>query len=370
MLEQNLEAEVQKLIDTHVYEIKDDNFIKAPLLTACILTYNHREFIEEALHGALMQNVDFSYEILIADDCSTDGTTKVIQEYQRENPGKIRLLLTDRNLFKPLRGVETGLMGVALLQQARGKYIALCEGDDYWTDPLKLQKQVDFLESNPDFSICFHQVKILKNDEIQDDYINVPSQITTIVDLAGGNYIHTASCMFRNNTSKILGINFYLCPLGDYYIHMMNAQFGKIFCINQFMSFYRSHDNSVWSSKSRIYNAQKTLEAFICVFLDLPDTYSQARKRLESSIVHLSIWTYKVFNIDFSQEDYISNDNKLELIKILVNELELTRKNLLYEKLIKNSFWSLVNILFIKITYKINSTIQSLVKILAIKRSL
>ena len=117
--------------------------MEAPLVSICCLTYNHVPFIRKCLDGFLMQQTDFPIEILIHDDCSTDGTTEIIRQYEAKYPELIFPLYEEENQYS--RG-GAGKMDLYNYRRARGKYIAYCEGDDYWTDPLKLQKQVDFLE--------------------------------------------------------------------------------------------------------------------------------------------------------------------------------------------------------------------------------
>ena len=126
-----------------------------PLVSICCLTYNHAPIIKDCLDGFLAQKTSFPIEILIHDDASTDGTDIIIKEYAERNPNVIFPLFEKENQYS--KG-HRGSMDVEFnYSRARGKYIAYCEGDDYWTDPLKLQKQVDFLESHPDYSVCFHR---------------------------------------------------------------------------------------------------------------------------------------------------------------------------------------------------------------------
>lgn len=127
-----------------------------PLVSICCVTYNHAPFIRQCLDGFLMQQ-GVDYEILIHDDCSTDGTTEIIRGYAAKYPDIIKPLYEEENQFcKP--GRES--MDFYNYRRAKGKYIACCEGDDYWTDPLKLQKQVDFMEAHPEYSVCFHGVVV------------------------------------------------------------------------------------------------------------------------------------------------------------------------------------------------------------------
>ena len=127
-----------------------------PLVSICCLSYNHSPFIRKCLDGFLMQETTFPLEILIHDDASTDGTDEIVREYAANYPDKIFPLFEEKNKYS--NGYK-GRMDFFNYNRARGKYIATCEGDDYWTDPLKLQKQVDFMETHPDFSVCFHRCK-------------------------------------------------------------------------------------------------------------------------------------------------------------------------------------------------------------------
>lgn len=125
--------------------------MKTPLVSICCITYNHAPFIRQSLEAMLMQE-GVDYEILIHDDCSTDGTTEIVKEYAAKYPDKIFPMYESESLYK-----KVGLAGIDVpnYERAKGKYIAYCEGDDVWTDPLKLQKQVVFMEEHPDCSVCF-----------------------------------------------------------------------------------------------------------------------------------------------------------------------------------------------------------------------
>jgi len=129
------------------------NMGHAPLLTVRILTYNHAEYIEGCIQGVLMQQTDFDFEVLIGEDCSTDGTREIVLDYARRYPDLIHVLSSETNVG----GYENSKR---LRENAHGKYSAFCEGDDAWTNPHKLQKQVDFLEAHPDYAMCSHEVEI------------------------------------------------------------------------------------------------------------------------------------------------------------------------------------------------------------------
>jgi glycosyltransferase involved in cell wall biosynthesis len=236
-------------------------------VSVCMITYGHEKYIREAIEGVLMQECDFEVELILANDCSPDQADQVIQDILENHPRKswIKYFKHEKNL---------GMMSnfIFAMQQCQGNYIALCEGDDYWTNPLKLQKQVDFLEANPDYVLCFHQVDILKpNGEIVDDYITkVPENYDTIETLARlGNYIHTPSVVFRN-ILKVFSFEFGESPIGDFFLYMMLAEHGKLKYLEEKMSVYR-YGVGVFSGKSELKIAKCNLKLFTCLVSYLKD---------------------------------------------------------------------------------------------------
>lgn len=220
-----------------------------------VITYNHINYISQCIEGILMQKTDFEFEIIIGDDLSTDGTREILENYAIQNPSLIKLnLRTERGLGIP--GKENF---VSTLQMCKGEYITLCDGDDYWTDPYKLQKQVDFLEANPDYVLSFHKVKILKPDgSLVPDFITkVPENYETQETLARlGNYIHTPSVVFRN-IIKELPKEFLLSPIGDFYLYMLLTEHGKIKYLEDEMAVYRD-GVGIWSAQSNYSRNLKT----------------------------------------------------------------------------------------------------------------
>lgn len=217
-------------------------------LSICCITYNHEKFIAETIEGIIKQQCNFPYELVIGDDCSTDATKKICIEYQRKFPDKIKLLLHSKNL-----GGEGKKNFLAVFKECKGKYIAICEGDDYWTDSNKLQTQVDFLEANPEYAICFHRVYELTGDKLELETLNTSTEekTFTIDDLARGNFIHTPSVVFRNGLFKEFPEWFQSSPVGDYVLHMLNARHGLIKYFPEPMAVYRRHNGSIWSKFQR-----------------------------------------------------------------------------------------------------------------------
>ena len=223
-------------------------------VSVAITTYNHEDYIAQALDSVLMQKNHFDYEIIVGEDDSDDKTRSIVKEYKRRYPDKIKLFLNDRKNVIFINGRPTGRWNFSNnLKNAKGRYIALLEGDDYWTDPLKLQQQVDFLDNNPDFSICFHNMRVIYEDCRRGSVVTNVNQkeITTIKDLAQKNYIYTASCMLRNGILEDLPEWWYKVLVGDWPLYLLYAQLGKIKRINQVMGVYRIHKGGIWGSRDR-----------------------------------------------------------------------------------------------------------------------
>lgn len=248
------------------------------IINVCMITYNQEPYIRDAIEGVLKQKCNFPIELIIGEDFSTDRTRQICEEYASKFP-EIYLLPSETNL---------GMMGnfIRTLEECTGKYIALCEGDDYWTDPFKLQKQIDFLEANPDFAICFHDVMILKNGEAVHDYITREvTEETDILELAKGNFIHTPSVVFRNKLFKNLPEQFSKGFVGDYFLHLLNAQYGKIKKLKEIMAVYRVHEGGVHSLKTQ---AQKNDEWLTQLYLMIPCFEGNVKSELIETFTKIS----------------------------------------------------------------------------------
>lgn len=216
-----------------------------PKVTVVCITYNQEKYIGQALDSFLMQKTNFPFEIVVHDDKSTDGTIKILESYQKKYPDIVSLVVEKENQF--------GKKSVDFIRQmysnARGEYVAVCEGDDFWTDENKLQKQVDFLDRKKDYAVCFHPVRVFYEDGAAQDSI-FPEETSgfTAQKLVEGNYIQTNSVMYRKQ-QKYEVLTEYLMPL-DWYYHLYHAQFGKIGFINKVMSAYRRHDAGIWWNDS------------------------------------------------------------------------------------------------------------------------
>ena len=257
----------------------DDNNI----LSICCLTYNHEQYLKECIDGFISQKTNFKFEIIIHDDASTDKTLDIIEMYSSLYPDIIVPIIQKENQYS--KGIKPIFKYV--FPKSKGKYIALCEGDDYWTDPYKLQKQVDFLEANPEYSICFHPVQVLKNGVFENDDLRKVGETSTIYDLAKGNYIHTPSVVFRNGFLDRLPLSIYQAPAGDYFLHMLNAKKGLIKKLDELMAVYRKHDQGIWSKTDKITIAKRwilQMDLMMPQFTDFPEVHVSLEKQRSNCV--------------------------------------------------------------------------------------
>ena len=237
-----------------------------PLVSICCLTYNHEAYIRDALEGFLKQKTDFGFEIVIYDDASTDRTADIIREYAARDPGRIRPMLQTENQYS--RGI-TNPSGAFNFPRARGRYIAMCEGDDYWTDPHKLQRQVEYLESHPGCSLCIHSARILTVDGSRSDRRMRPYRGNKkilpeqIIDKSCG--YATASMVFPSRLVRNLPSYYTDCPVGDIPLQLLAAAEGYGYYMDRDMSVYRVGAAASWTAqgkmgdyaqKQRIYQEQ------------------------------------------------------------------------------------------------------------------
>jgi len=213
-----------------------------PKVSIKTLAFNHEKFIAQAIESVLMQKVNFSYELVIGEDCSTDDTRRIVRDYQKKYPGKIRPLLYERNMGRRYNMLNT-------IKESRGQYIALLDGDDYWTSDNKLQKQVDFLDRHPECSICFHNVKLVYEDGNSSQLFHSQPlrPVLKLQDLIDTNFIPTCSAVFRNHLFDEFPELFDSIPFGDWPLHILNAQKGDIGYIDEVMAVYRIHPGGLWS---------------------------------------------------------------------------------------------------------------------------
>lgn len=242
-----------------------------PLVSVIMITYGHEKYIEEAIRGVFLQKTNFPLELIISNDNSPDSTDEIVKNIIKSAPENISV-----NYIQHPENIGMHHNFTSALRTAQGKYIAVCEGDDYWTDENKLQKQIDFLEKNEDFTLTFHNVFIRNGETLRAD-LDYEKRLSsknvyTINDLSKGNFIHTLSVVFRN--IKIEFPEWYFSSfLGDYPIWLWLSKKGKIKYFPEKMGVYRENVG-VWSGKSqeeREFKTMLVLKNLIPDFEKFPD---------------------------------------------------------------------------------------------------
>lgn len=300
--------------------------IANPIVSVFVCTYNQEQFIAQTLDSFLMQECNFNFEIVIGEDCSKDNTLKICIEYQKRFPDKIKLLNRKKNLGL----IENFFEG---LSHCKGKYIATCGGDDYWTDPLKLQKQVDFLENNADYVIAYHDsVLIDENGKlIADSEVGETNQRDfTAEELKQGVFISARTICFRN-VLQLKRVDYINVFNEDYFLFAILGTFGKGKYLAEIQpAVYRILRQGIWSSLSE----SKRQVAKISTYKSLQKYFARKDKTLAMFYKQKRIETYyrilfianternlKLFN-SFAYKALISNKKvynyipNIQIIKI------------------------------------------------------
>ncbi len=302
------------------------------LLSIVCNTYNHKPFIREALDSFLMQKTSFAFEVLVHDDASTDGTGQIVLEYAERYPNIIKAIVQQENQHS--KGVR--ILSSFQYPRARGSFIAFCEGDDYWTDDHKLQKQVNALLANPDSDVCAHQCVKIRDGHIE-GYIK-PKDYNCVIPveeviIGGGGFVATSSLLFRKEAliketpmKKILSI--------DYVIQVEGALRGGMVYLNDCMSAYRLNVPGSWSMRMN-NNVQKLI-----------NHYNTAEKML------LSLDEYTEHKYSEAIINKIRN-NKFESLHLQSNYKEMLQKEyrdlfseLPYKQQIKIRLKYIISIIF------------------------
>lgn len=249
------------------------------LVSVRLMVYNHESFIDQAIEGILKQKTNFLVEVVIGDDFSTDKSLEIIRKYQ--NTATVHFKILERKVgddyWKNRQKLGRLHNFYNIIENCTAKYIALLDGDDYWTDPFKLQKQVDFLKANPDYVGCFHKIKALLGENLFED-TGIEKRFEKLVDknritrldlLEQGNFIHTCSFMFRNEPI-VLSNEMIMSPVGDIMLFLELAKIGSLKRIDEYMAVYRRGTGS-YSSLSIVEMCKKKMQYQMCILSSLTD---------------------------------------------------------------------------------------------------
>ncbi len=290
----------KKYQKTPVIEHPNLRFGKKPVVTVRILSYNHIDFIRPCLDSILKQKVDFDYEILIGEDESSDGTREVCIEYAKKHPKKIRLLLNSRKNNIAINGKPSGMFNSLYTNfSIRSKYIALCESDDIWQDEYSLQKRVDFMDSNPDFSFCFHNaVNHIYNPKKQS---SLPKNKIVYRSKSGElglddvyTMIPTASILYRHHLIDTFVLGQEQISCGDLLLRHKLLCHGRAMYLHDIEPSTRIiHQGGNFTQLSRLHQSQITLKANEFVFRFLSEKGVKAPNVLAK--IQLKRFKYSIY---------------------------------------------------------------------------
>ena len=297
---------------------------RLPLVSVCCLTYNHHQYIERALDSILGQKINFAIEIIVHDDASSDGTAEIIHRYAKTYPETVKPIYQQPNLLRSGTGIFQ-IYTDYVFPFARGKYIAICEGDDFWTDTEKLQLQTDYMEKHPACTVCFHKAGILKNEETDFDiYEKYHKEILgnrdefTFDDLLKDNIIPNCSVVYKNVINEFPDL-FSSLIFPDWPLHLLYAEKGEIGYINKFMAVHHEHEMGMWNGDS-IINRVKSIIGFYLDLLKYLDV------RYHPAIFEsLDRYTHGLQPVDFGKDFEIAYNygaaQKQQELNLLQNDL-------------------------------------------------
>lgn len=239
-------------------------------LSICCITYNHEAFIAQAIESFVMQQTNFDIEVVIHDDASTDATATIVASYANKYPDKIRATFNAAN-----KGMMANF--IACLNNCKGEYIALCEGDDYWIDPNKLYRQVAFLEKNLEYQICWTNGTILHNRSVEETVTDFSQGEVLNDEILRNNSFLTSTTIIRNNYNSGLPLWFLKSPVGDYclYLHLMVSMSQRAYLLAENTAVYRQHEQGVWSKGSDLYNHLRIWKMYWVLWLNAPTKKSK-----------------------------------------------------------------------------------------------
>ena len=291
-----------------------------------LMCYNQEKYIAQAIDSILMQRVDFDYEIVVGDDYSTDSTLKIINKYQENYPQLFKILERNHRVGRLRNFAET-------VENCRGKYIALLDGDDYWVDPNKLQQQVEFLDKNPECVICFTDCLICDEHGSPVSMHVLGEQVREDIDqrdLCSGKYFRVPTVMFRNIV-RIFPKEFYEVFNADIFLFCLLLNYGKAGYINEITAHYRLHGGGIWSFKDRAFMIENNLKTYITLLSIIDD---KSRPHL---LANIKIRYKKLIDC------YKINNNYISLLKTICRfsihrlkyiDFKLTRINSLIKTVI------------------------------------
>jgi glycosyltransferase involved in cell wall biosynthesis len=260
------------------------------------MAYQHAPFISQCLDSVLNQNTSFRYEIILGEDDSTDGTREICRRYAEQHPDRIRLFLRNARDRIFIDGQQTGRFNfIENLKAARGAYIALLDGDDYWSSPEKIERMTRLMEANPRLSLAFHRTMLLRHKQ---EPVPVPDlgdtpgtfNIAEIMRPVNIMSLHTSNCLFRRSCIDTIPAWFYEVPFLDVPLYVHTGMQGRVGYLAEYLSVYRVHERGMWRSRKEPANYLKQWKQFTLLAEHtegyLRDVMLERRHRVGSHLVN------------------------------------------------------------------------------------
>lgn len=274
---------------------------EAPAVSICCATYNHAQTIEDALNGFLNQKTDFPFEIIIRDDASSDGTAEILRSFAEKYPRLIRLVLNAENQYS--KGVRPGQVWPDV---ARGEFLAICEGDDYWIEPKKLQHQFELMRTNPEAVFCVAMTAVCNGAGAEfelENYVGFAPRETLGFDQAINCYFHTSTHFIRKSVMRDI-VSRYLSQnalLGDSAIQFLLATYGPVVYLPELVSVYRKTGDGIWTELGR----QKQLEWELAVATNLSRVLGGDPAEIQRAKARM--FSFKLFTHNFGEKRIVES---------------------------------------------------------------
>lgn len=282
------------------------------MVTIRCLVYNHEPYLRQCLDGFVMQQTNFRFEAIVHDDASTDDSAAIIREYAEKYPDIIKPIYQTENQYSKRNGSIRRIMN----EHTHGKYVAMCEGDDYWTDPLKLQKQVDFLESHPDFSMCSHRIYVYRqNSQRMEEDNNRQYSEDFVYDLdhfvaREGWITQTLSLLYRRSALDLTEYCKYKKSKDVTLIYTL-LKSGKGIMLKDLMGVYRVHKGGVWQGADKSIQIKSDLDVMLAI-------YEVNRNRQSAILLRRSLYLFGFLGWPFFRKYF---KTYLKTIWIIFSEL-------------------------------------------------
>lgn len=251
-------------------------------VTVILVTYNHERFVQQALDSVLMQETGFPVDVVVLEDCSTDRTREILIAYQRAHPTRIRLVLAEFN-----RCDNLAIMNA--IQACTSPFVALLDGDDYWTSPHKLRRQVDYLEREPGCALSYHNALLVYDDSAREPRPALAADqkaTSTLVDLLESCFVPTCSAMFNRRCLDDLPASYVDDQCGDWSLFLHAAQHGHLGYQSDVMAVYRQHSGGFWVGQGRLAQLERVIQFYELLLNRLPLQYSSRIRTLLARQCH------------------------------------------------------------------------------------